>query len=158
MDQNVHLPMINSERPTDQVIHLPVINANLSPDAFHRFATHYYKCKNDFRSPHRFSPVPYFLLCRAIELELKARHLRYMGRNDVKDKYGHNLVKAYEALNSIEKILNNDELNTLVSANNIYKGKGFEYFEPEDALTAYKRYPDLQLLDSVAKKLIDGNI
>jgi hypothetical protein len=52
------------------------INANLAPDAFHWWATHYYKCRQDFVSPHKFSPVPYFLLCRAIELELKSRHLK----------------------------------------------------------------------------------
>jgi hypothetical protein len=34
------------------------IDANLSPDAFHRWPTHYYKCRHDFASPHKFSPVP----------------------------------------------------------------------------------------------------
>ncbi len=46
------------------------IEVNLSPDAFHRWAGHYYKCRQDFDSPHRFSPVPYFLLCHSIELEI----------------------------------------------------------------------------------------
>ena len=47
--------------------------ANLSPDAFHIYAMHYYKCKRDFTPPDNyFSPIPYFLLCRAIELEIKA--------------------------------------------------------------------------------------
>jgi len=33
-------------------------------------------CVARLRSPHKFSPVPYFLLCRAIELELKSRLYR----------------------------------------------------------------------------------
>jgi hypothetical protein len=131
---------------------------NISPDAFHRWAIHYQKCKHDFQCPHPFSPVPYFLLCRAIELELKARHLKYATQKDVKDRFRHNLLKAYEALDPVERILNPNEERTLRDASSIYCDKnekgGFEYFNPEDALTAYKRYPDLTLLDAIASKLI----
>jgi hypothetical protein len=49
---------------------------NISSYSFHVWAQHYYKCVQDFQlSPDDFSPVPYALLCQAIELELKARHL-----------------------------------------------------------------------------------
>ena len=51
---------------------------NFSSASFHLWATHYYKCVQDFQSldPARpFSPVPYALLSRAIELELKSRLL-----------------------------------------------------------------------------------
>ena len=127
---------------------------NLSPDAFHMWATHYLKCKNDFRSPNKFSPVPYFLLCRAIELEIKARHLRNVTQTQVKDNYGHDLVKAYGALTSTEQILTQDEETTLKIANDIYRRKGFEYFEGMSALNGYKEFPDLTILDSIANKLI----
>ena len=70
------------------IIRAGSINANISPDAFHRWATHYLKCRKDFQSPHKFSPVPYFLLCRAIELEIKARHLRNSTQSKVKKSYG----------------------------------------------------------------------
>jgi hypothetical protein len=129
---------------------------NLSPDAFHRWATHYLKCRKDFQSPHKFSPVPYFLLCRAIELEIKARLLKNLTQKDVKYAYGHDLVKAYNALEPSEKILNQDEEDTLRIASPIYEppDKGFEYFNPKDALTGYHRFPKLALLDSIASKLI----
>ncbi len=131
------------------------IDANLAPDAFHWWAAHYYKCKQDFRAPDdRFSPVPYFLLCRAIELEVKSRHLRSLTQQQVKVRFGHDLSRAYAALDSREKVLNPSELRTLVAASGIYAGKGFEYFEPEDAATAYSRYPSLDELDSIAKRLI----
>ena len=130
------------------------INANLSPDAFHRWATHYYKCRHDFVSPHRFSPVPYFLLCRALELELKSRHLQRQHQGEVKRAFGHNLAKAYAALPEVEQTLSATECAVLQQASRIYASKGFEYFDPEDALTAYRRFPDLSALDAVAKKLL----
>ena len=117
-------------------------------------AMHYYKCKQDFQCPHSFSPVPYFLLCRAIELELKSRHLRSKTQKQVKDDFGHDLLKAYESLSNSDKILNADELCTLKKANDIYSTKGFEYFDPEDALRRYSNYPNLESLDLVARKLI----
>ena len=130
------------------------IDANLAPDAFHRWATHYQKCRNDFQCSERFSPVPYFLLCRAIELEIKARHLKRMTQDCVKAAFGHDLVKAYDALDPAERTLNQGEEDTLRVASDIYKGKGFEYFGPEDVLSGYRRFPDLTLLDSIAGKLI----
>jgi hypothetical protein len=130
------------------------IDANLSPDAFHRWATHYQKCRKYFRCRDKFSPVPYFLLCRAIELEIKARHLRHMTQLEVKTKFGHDLAKAYEASDPAEKTLNQSEEHTLRVASEIYNSKDFEYFDPQDALTGYSRFPDLTLLDSIASKLI----
>jgi len=134
------------------------INANLAPDAFHRYATHYLKCRRDFQCPDKFSPVPYFLLCRAIELSIKARHLKHMTQEQAKDEFWHHLAEAYDALEPAEKTLNENEEDTLRKADKIYNDKkGFEYFDPEDALTGYKRLRDLELelLDSIANKLIE---
>ena len=83
---------------TDQVISVDCITVNMSPDAFHLWAQHYYKCKQDFQNPDRFSPVPYFLLCRAIELEIKSRHLQNMKQEEVKHGFGHNLRFLAELL------------------------------------------------------------
>jgi hypothetical protein len=130
------------------------IDANLSPDAFHQWATHYYKCRHDFVSLHGFSLVPYFLLCRDIELELKSRHLKERRQVEVKRAYWHHLTKPYSALAQSEQTLTPDELAVLERASGIYSSKGFEHLEPEDALTAYRRFPDLAVLDQVAKKLL----
>jgi hypothetical protein len=127
---------------------------NLSPVAFHLWATHYYKCCHDFQCLDRFSPVPYFLLCRAIELELKSRHLETKGRNTVKNAFGHHLTKAYSALPPDERILSPDELEVLHPASDIYASKGFEYVEVKDSVTGYTRFPELSSLDSVTKKLL----
>ncbi len=131
------------------------IFVNLSPDAFHRWAEHFYKAKCDFQAPHKFSPVPYFLCCRALELELKAKHLVEKRQKQVKDEFGHNLVKAYDALSNEHKILSEEEYAVLNQADEVYSSKGFEYINLEDALTAYKRFPDLKMLDSITRKILN---
>lgn len=137
----------------DQTITVGGFDANLAPDAFHKWATHYYECKQSF-APGSFSPVPYFLLCRTIELEVKSSHLQTMTQDQVKCKFGHKLSKAYDALDTGDQTLTTDEKHVLDAASDIYSGKDFEYFDPEDALTAYSRYPDLAALDAVARKLV----
>jgi hypothetical protein len=123
--------------------------------AFHRWATHYYKCRQDFQCLHPFSPVPYFLLCRAIELVLKSKHLEDKRQPEVKNEFGHNLVKAYRALPVEAQQLSEDKFSILERASAIYSSKGFEYFNPEDALTGYSRFPDLAALDDITKQLLD---
>lgn len=130
------------------------VYANLSPDGFHRWAEHFYKAKCDFESPHRISPVPYFLCCRAIELELKAKHLIQKRQQHVKSELGHNILKAYDTLNDEHKILNQDEYQLLQEVNEVYVSKGFEYINLEDALTAYKRFPELDALDRITRKIL----
>jgi hypothetical protein len=137
-----------------QKIPLDVIEVNLSPEAFHLWAEHYYKCKQDFEPPHGFSPVPYFLLCRALELEIKSRHLKSQTQRAVKYEFGHHLIHAYECLSEADKVLTSDELSVLRCANEIYMSKGFEYFKPGDALSGYSACPDLDELDAIASKLI----
>ena len=89
-----------------------------------------------------FSPVPYALLCRAIELELKSRHLenahepRGPTQNDIADTYGHKLKALYEGLPSDQKVLSSEEMAVLYTANEIYNdNKGFDYITPYDAAT-----------------------
>jgi hypothetical protein len=128
---------------------------NFSAFAFRRWAAHYYKCRHDFVNPHKFSPLPYFLLCRAIELELKARHLEKKRQREVAWTFRHRITSAYLALPKREQILDAEELAVLKQANAIYATKGFEYIQPIDAATGYKRFPDLDALDRVAKKLLN---
>lgn len=146
-----------STAPTHHVLYAPTIHINLSPVGFRRWARHFLACRQTFVSPDPgFSPVPYFLNCRAIELELKARHLEYAKQQEVKDKYGHNLQRAYESLPGGLQTLTPDECTVLKAASAVYAGKGFEYFGPEDALNGYRRFPDLAALDALAHKLVSA--
>ena len=125
-----------------------------SADAFHMWATQYYKCKQGFEYSGRISPVPYFLLCRSIELELKSRHLKHKTQKQVKDEFRHDLIKSYEALEPADQLLNVNEIDVLKRANIVYAGKGFEYCAPMDVLKGYPLYPELEELDSITKILL----
>jgi hypothetical protein len=72
----------------------------------------------------------------------------------VKRAYRHHLTKAYAGLPPSEQILNPEEVVVLGQASDIYASKGYEYSEPEDVLTGFRRFPDLSMLDRVAKKLL----
>jgi hypothetical protein len=149
--------MDEKDAARDVTVSMQELMVNLSPDVFHRYAGHYYKCKQDFVCPDDgSSPVPYFLLCRAIELQIKARHLKRLTQEEVKDEFGHRLLKAYKALDAQEQVLSQSEVEVLTAADQIYSDKEFEYFRQEDALTGSSRFPDLNTLDTIAKKLIDS--
>lgn len=130
-------------------------NANLAPDAFGKWSRHFFKCESDFQSPDLFSPVPYFLLARAIELALKSIHLKSHDQLKIKMDYWHDLFKVFNELPNGVLSLNSSEVGLLSVVSDIYKSKGFEYFEPEDALTGFSRYPDLQGLRCLAKKIVE---
>ena len=127
---------------------------NLSASAFRKWADHYYQCRHSFRYTDEFSPVPYFLLCRAIELQLKAFHLEQHIQKEVKDMFGHNLVTSYKALPLAMQILSGTEFALLEKANTIYSAKGFEYINVGDAVRGFSTFPDLVSLDALAKKLL----
>lgn len=118
------------------------------------WAAQYYQCARDFRPPPGFSPVPYFLLCRAIELQLKALHLARKSEEAVKTKFGHGLVRAYEALNAADRTLTSAELKLLKAADAVYSRKGFEYFHARDALVRWQEIPSLPALDALARTIL----
>jgi hypothetical protein len=139
---------------------------NVTAPSFHRWAQDYLACAEGFTMPpgRKFSPVPFALLCRSLELELKSRLLRsaHLGgpsRKAIKDRFGHDLLKAYRALEPHDQILSKKEEKVLATASEIYdKEKGFDYPQVWDMLGAYKNYPSLADLTVVAKKLVeDGN-
>jgi hypothetical protein len=151
--------MDEKDEASDVTINMESIEWNLSPDMFHRYAGHYYKCKQDFVCPDEgSSPVPHFLLCRAIELQIKAKLLKRLTQEEVKDKFGHRLLKAYKALDAEEQVLSQSEVEVLTAADKIYNKKEFEYFWQEDALTGFSRFPVLNALDAIAKKLIAAGV
>ena len=98
--------------------------------------------------------MPYFLLCRAIELELKSQHLQVSNQEQVKKKFAHSILKAYNALPKDQRVLCQAEFDVLSAASKIYEGKGFEYIQPVSAAHGFSDFPDLAELDAVARKLL----
>ncbi len=128
---------------------------NLSPVVFRLSACDYFKCYLDFQKPGKFSPVPFFLCCRAIELALKAKHLERKSQKEVKQLYSHDLLKSYSDLDPDQRTLSGEELDLLAAANDIYVAKDFEYLNVFDAVRAYKRFPDLDNLGTLARKITE---
>jgi hypothetical protein len=60
--------------PRHNKIELETGRIRLSPHGFRQWAKEFYQSRKALQ-PNGFSPVPYFLLCRAIELWFKAVHL-----------------------------------------------------------------------------------
>ena len=149
--------MNDALEPSNITFQPGTIHVNLSPHGFYRWAMHFYVCRQQFRCPDSgFSPVPYFLLCRAIELVLKAQHLKRQKQSEVKAQFRHDLLGAYNALDISDRVLSQEDKLVLEQANEVYKSKRFEYMSPGDALTGFSKFPDLELLDQVASKLLEA--
>jgi hypothetical protein len=140
----------------NNVINVPTGHLNLSPTLFHAYALQYLQCEQSFKTDARYSPVLYFLVCRSIELELKAKHLESKSRSEVKKQYGHNLTKSYDGLPDTDRKLDPLEYQQLARASDIYDmpNKGFEYVSVFDTVTGLKNFPDLGALERIASELI----
>jgi len=71
----------------------------------------------------------------------------------VKGTFGHNIWKAYHALSEEQQLLDPEELSTLRIASQKYRATDLTYFNPEDALTAFKSFPNLEVLDRITMRL-----
>jgi len=149
------------------VIKVPTIHLKVRHCGFYKYAKDFFNAaESSFKHNKKdyFSPVPYFLYCKAIELILKS-FLLFIGAattDKLKHKYGHNLIKILnegeKSLN--KKLLNKEEKETIEMANNYYdvKSKGFEYCSPIYFASGYKNLPDLLKLKKITKKLLTGPI
>ena len=132
---------------------------HISPLGFHRYAGEFLRAAKDFPTNETFSPVPYYLICRSIELALKAFLLaRGVSKRELKLRsLGHDLEKVLEKAVSmgLDEIVSisfqhNEELK---KANSYYLSKGFEYFEVISAVTGYRNLPNLTVLSEFATLL-----
>jgi hypothetical protein len=131
---------------------------NFSPAGFRRWANQFYQCRQSFQCPD-FSPVPYFLLCRAIELQFKAVHLEqlkaghpgHQTQYDVKKLFNHKLIKSYEALPAADRTLSREQLKLLKKAD---VAKGSSMSTLINAGLGFSNFPDLKDLDELAKAIM----
>jgi len=142
------------------IIKTEPIVINISPFGFHRYSKKFLEVALTFQSDDNFSPVPYYLFCRSIELSLKSFLLaKGVSKSSLKQKnLGHNLEKNLEkaqslGLNDVVTI-NTSQIVELKKANNYYNSKGFEYFEVIKAVTGYPNLPNLSLLSALASSLV----
>lgn len=140
--------------PRKIVFNVAPIVLNLSAPSFRNCAEELYTCAVSFKSKREFSPVPYMLLCQAIELKLKSHHVGSETQIGIK-KFGHDLIKAYSALPPELKILSPDEYTTLEQCNAIYiDDKGFHYVGIKDLANGCRRFPELSPVIKITEKLL----
>lgn len=145
--------------PNDYVLESRAAVINVSPYGYIRYAKEFLQAAQTIPRQEGFSPVPYYLLCRTLELGLKAFILAKGGNVEgVKNELWHDLVKALAkaktlGLHAIVSISPDEECE-LSKANDYYKGKGFEYFQIGPAVTGYPQLPNLSALENVASRLV----
>jgi len=139
------------------VIKIEPFRINITPLGFHKYAHDYYTAAEQWTNKIKdtsYSPVPYFLYCRAIELGLKA----YLLGKRKKIKYVHDLTTILRdaRLNSLDHLFKTTEQeeNEILIANNIYNKKGFEYFFVLNHVTKLKDLPKLNVLRKYSEKLL----
>jgi hypothetical protein len=142
------------------VIKVPPSVLHISPLGFHRYASEFLKAAQGFKINDGFSPVPYYLTCRSMELSLKAFLLaKGFPKKRLKEKnLGHDLEKILEkaismGLDTFVSLLPQHK-EELKKANKYYASKGFEYFEVIKAMTGYRNLPDISVLTDVAALLV----
>lgn len=128
----------------------------------HRYACEFLSAALNFTPcGDEFSPVPYYLICRSIELSLKSYLLArgVMGRPELRSVLGHNLVRALDraeaaGLGTLVDV-SPAERAELQSATTQYSNKEFEYFENIGMIFGGARLPDLEVLAGLAARLAD---
>ena len=136
----------------------PAATFRMTPVGFVIYAEQFLKAAQSVPTEDaKFTPVPYYLYCRALELILKSFLLLKGHRlSKLKKKYGHNLKALWKAarkdgLADAVPEMPPDIENVLLLANTYYKGKAFEYFDFSRWMHGYEGLPELdQLADSTA--------
>ncbi len=137
------------------------LHINASPFEFHLYASEFLVAARAIPLSRTFSPVRYFLYCRAIELALKAFLLASgVGKSALtkKDKFGHNLVRGLDWAKErgLHGFISVTEMwaGELRKANAYYDSKAFEHFDVGKAARGYSDLPSLKVLDEFAASLL----
>ena len=144
------------------VIKTEPVHLHISPFGFFHYGKEFFDAAKGFKQPAHYSPVPYFLYCRSIELVLKAFLLgKGVPKKDLPNMnlFGHDLGKILKkaqemGLREFVMITPEQEKEILKANEYYYSNKGFEYFDVTKAATAYRELPDLLLLEKAAAELV----
>lgn len=136
------------------------LHVYLSPLAFIIYSKDFYSAYTSFSPENAFSPAGYYLICRSLELSMKAYLLASgVSRDQLKKRsLGHDLDKILLkskdlGLFSIVSITD-EEYDNIIKANRWYVRKGFEYFELKNIVEGRSTLPDINVLDRLANQLI----
>jgi hypothetical protein len=131
----------------------------MSPLAFIIYSKDFYSAYTSFSPENAFSPAAYYLICRSLELSMKAYLLANgVSRDQIKRSLGHDLHKILLKSKNLGLFslvsISDEEHDNIIKANRWYVRKGFEYFEIKNIVEGRSTLPDINVLDRLANQLI----
>ena len=159
--------MTESNKSGEIVVKVGTATVRMGPVGFALYAEEFYIAGSSIPAHSKgkgnttFSPVPYYLMCRSLELILKAYLLaEHWPIEKLKNQYGHNLDKLWSAAIScgLSNILGTYSPNfeeDLTNANLYYKGKAFEYFDFSRWAHGYENLPPLGRFKNETQRIIE---
>jgi hypothetical protein len=145
----------------DIIIKASPFHVFISPLAFLGYSKDFYSAYTSYTSEDPFSPATYYLICRSLELSMKAYLLTEgVSRDQLKKRsLGHDLdkiLKKSKKLGLFSIVSMSDEEHVhIAKANSWYVRKGFEYFEIKNIVENCSTLPDIQVLERIANQLIE---
>jgi hypothetical protein len=149
------------------VVQVGTVTVKMSPVGFALYAEEFLKAGESIpadsqaRGNTTFTPVPYYMFCRALELILKAFLLtKDRTLDELKNRYGHNLEKLWRGasdlgLSEVVGACAPSFEADLASANSYYKGKAFEYFDFRRWARGYQGLPPLPRFRDEVRKIVE---
>jgi hypothetical protein len=132
-----------------------------SPFGFQYYASEFLNTARAHPARERFTPVPYYLYCRSLELSLKA-FLLLKGKsiNFVKEEIRHDLLEGLKEAKKLDidklVLVEQREEKELKKANKYYVSKSFEYVNITKSANGYPGLPNLDILDDLAGRLVEN--
>ena len=133
----------------------------ISPMGFLVYSKDFYNARTSYNSENPFSPATYYLICRSIELSMKAYLLaKGVSRDELRKRsLGHDLDKILKKAKELSLLstvsITDAEQDHIAKANSWYARKGFEYFEIKNIVEGRSTLPDIQVLEQLARRLIE---
>ncbi len=143
------------------VVSVGTATFRMNPVGFAIYAEQFLKAAQSVPKSSEFTPVPYYLLCRALELILKAFLLAEgHGLTELKDRYHHDLQALWKAarkegLSEVVSSLPAEIESDIALANSYYKGKAFEYFDSRRWAHGYEELPPLDRIGHSTAALVE---
>jgi hypothetical protein len=141
-------------RHADKATKTACVQFNLSPLGFHGWADGYLQKYRELCGDACDSRMTSLLLCRAIEVELKAWHRQGSGERPLSDRFGHNLIESYRTLPAGHRILDRIEVALLqrLSANHVERHFGRLGARADREIK--QEWPTLEVIEALALRLM----
>lgn len=160
--------MPQNAKPRGIVVQVGTATVRMRPVGFALYANEFFIAGASIPQDSRargnttFTPVPYYLFCRALELILKAYLLaqNVADEEKLKKRFGHDLERLWREAkdHGIMGILGASGPHfeaDLTSANTYYKGKVFEYFDFGRWAHNYQNLPPFERFRDEVKRIVE---